>query len=406
MAGSNIGNVGLTLIHYLDDVDQSLNDKSKARKLVKQNTNWTGLHLEWRVHVKRSGALGGIDDGGALPSAANQTYATSKVGRRMTAGAIQLTDAVMATASKSKYVARDVVSSEMEGLMTEILKYENGMFFRNGDGSVATVKTGTTSTTLKVDDGRMLWEGVTYDVYDSSLATNRGTLTISTMANDPDASGFATGTTSATVPSGTTNGDLLVWKNSVNKAPTGLKGLLTDSGTVQNIAASAYPRHTSLIMDASSNRDLTPSLFRQFQAGLYQRSGSDDPSRVLTVLGSAFMMVNVDELFESQVRLTADSKVGGISVPEFQSSFGRFRVMPDPDATYEQLYFVDFSQIYRGVQKKLGWRVEKNGSIFKRSDTAAVHTATCLEIAELYIRERITSGRLTHLTEPTKSSMF
>src|SRR5690349_10785189 len=138
MAGVTIADNGLTLINYLDGVDASLNDKSKARNLVKQNKDWTGQHLEWRVHVQRSGAVGGIDDGGALPVANKQTYATAKVGRRMTAGSIQLTDGVMATASGGRFVARDVVESEMEGLMTEFLVYENGMFFRDGTGTVAT----------------------------------------------------------------------------------------------------------------------------------------------------------------------------------------------------------------------------------------------------------------------------
>lgn len=406
MAGVSIADVGLTLINYLEGVDKSLNDASKARNLVKKDYEWTGANLEWRVHVQRSGAIAGIDDGGALPVANKQTYATAKVGRRMTAGSIQLTDGVMATASKSKYVAKDVIESEMEGLMTEFLKFENGMFLRNGDGVVATVKTGTTGTTLIVDDARMLWDGVTYDVYDSTLATNRGTVTITSTAEAPTSSGFATVTTSATVPSGTTNTDKVVWKGSVNKVISGLDKLITNSGTIQNILATTYPRHTSLIMTASADRDLTPTLFRQMQAGLYEKSGADDPSKVLTVIGSAWQMINVDELFESELRVTPDSKTGGMAMPEFQSSFGRFRVMPDSDAVYGKLFFVDFSQMYRGVQKRLGWRVEKNGSIFKRSDTAAVHTATALEIAELYIRERITSGKLANLTESNKVSMY
>ncbi len=405
MAGVTIADNGLTLINYLDGVDASLNDKSKARNLVKQNKDWTGQHLEWRVHVQRSGAVGGIDDGGALPVANKQTYATAKVGRRMTAGSIQLTDGVMATASQSKFVARDVVESEMEGLMTEFLLYENGMFFRDGTGTVATVQTGTSGTTLIVDDARMLWEGVTYDVYDSTGATFYGQNTVSTIANDPTGSGYATVTLTASIANSTA-GNLIVWKGTLNKAVAGLRKLIVDSGTLQNIAASSYPRHTSLVADASADRDLTPTLFRQVQAGLYEKSGADDPSRVLTCIGSAWQMVNVDELFEADLRVTPDSKTGGLAMPEFQSSFGRFRVMPDKDATYGQLNFVDFSQIYRGVQKKLGWRVEKNGSIFKRSDVAAVHTATALEIAELYIRERTTSARLTNLTESNKISMF
>ena len=62
------------------------------------------------------------------------------------------------------------------------------------------------------------------------------------------------------------------------------------------------------------------------------------------------------------------------------------------------MFFCDFSKIYRAVQKQLGWRRE-GGSIFKRSDVSGVYTATAIEIAELYIKERFTSGKIEDLNE-------
>lgn len=404
MAGVNIDNVGLTFINYLEGVDRSLNDKSKARTLFKtQHKDWTGAQLEWRVHVKRSGAIQAIDDGGALPVANRQQYTAAKVGRKMTSGSLQLTDGVMATASGSKYVAKDVLESEMEGLMTEFLNFENFFLYRNGDGVVATAQSGTSGTTLKVNDARGLWDGVDYDVYDSTLATFRGTITISSVANDPDAStGYGSVTLTASVPTGTIATDKIVWKNSASKVMSGLEKLITDSGTIQNISATSFPRHTSFVFDNSGTaRDLTPSLYRQLQAVLAQRASSD-PNEGLTVIGSADLMVTIDELYESQLRVTPDSDTGGLAMPQFQSSLGKFKVLSEKDAPYGKLWFCDFGQLHRGVQKKLGWRTDKNGAIFKRSDTAAVYTATALEISELYIRERNSSAVITDLTTPNK----
>lgn len=407
MAGVNIDSVGLTYINYLDGVDESLNNLSKARSMFKKNNDWTGAQLEWRVHVRRSGALQAMDDGGALPSASQQTYTAAKVGRKMVAGTIQLTDGVMATASKSKFVAKDVIESEMEGLMNEFLNYENFFMYRNGDGVCGTVQTGTTGTTLLVDDARGLWEGVTYDVYDSTLATNRGTITVSADASAFTTAGFATVTTTSTVPSGTIAGDKIVWKNSVSKVISGLQKLITDSGTLQNISAATYPRHTSFVFGNSGTaRDFSPTLFRQLQAVLFQKAGKSDSTSGLTIIGSAGQMVSMDELYESELRVTPDSDTGGMAMPSFQSSFGKFKVLAEKDAPYGKLWFVDFDQLYRGTQKKLAWRTEKNGSIFKQSQTSLSYSATALEICELYIRERTSSAVITDLTTTNDKTAF
>ena len=88
----------------------------------------------------------------------------------------------------------------------------------------------------------------------------------------------------------------------------------------------------------------------------------------------------------------------------FQSALGRVDIMVDTDAPHNKMFFVDFSKIYRAVQKKLGWRRE-GGQIFKRSDTSGVWTATAMEIAELYIKERHTCGKIEDLNH-TQSTVY
>jgi hypothetical protein len=400
MAGVNIGNVGLTFTRYLDGVSETLNQTSKSRRLVRKDDKWTGSHIEWRVHTARNHALGYVEDGGAFPVPDKQDYQAAKAYRKFVVGSIQLTDGVMATAAKSRNVARDVITSEVQGMMNGILKFENGMFFRNGDGSVATVQTGTATTALKVDDARMLWDGAKFQVYDSGLSTNRGNVTVSKTASAPNAAGDAAVTLSANVPSGTTTGDLIVWDGALNRGITGLAKLVDDTATTfQNINVSNFPRYSSLVLgNSGTNRELTPTLFRQVMAGLMQKSGADKPAEGLTVLTNAWQAINVEELYEGELRLDPSSKVAGLAVASFQSALGRVDMLLDTDAPYNKMYFVDFSQIYRAVQKKLGWRRE-GGSIFKRSDTAGVWTATAMEICELYIKERHTSARLDDLSE-------
>ena len=415
MAGVNIDNVGLTFTRYLDGVVETLNHTSKSRNLVRKDDNWTGSHIEGKVHVANSTALGYVEDGGAFPTADKQDYVAYKATRRFIVGSIQLTDGAMATAAKSANVARDVITSEVQGMMNNILKFENFMFFRDGTGSVGqlTSTAGGSATTLLSDDGRGLWPGGTYQVYDSSgdsfasssdpSGGSRGNVTVTSVASAPS-SGAASVTVAANGLT-TTQYDHLVWNGSLNRAITGLDKLIGDSGTFQEIPTATYPKYTSLVMgNSGTDRDLTPSLFRQMLAGLMQKSGSERPADGLTVLCDSWQAINVEELYEGELRLTPETKVGGLSVAAFQSALGRVDIMVDTDAPHNKMFFVDFSKIYRAVQKKLGWRRE-GGQIFKRSDVSGVWTATAMEIAELYIKERHTCGKIEDLNH-TQSTVY
>ncbi len=405
MAGANISNVGLLFTRYLDGVTETLNHASRARARVKKDDKWTGSHIEWRVHTQRSGAIQYTEDGGSFPVANKQDYTPAKAFRKFLVASIQLTDGVMATGVGSN-VARSVIESEIQGMMRDIKKKENFDFFRDGSGVVATTQTGSSGTTLIVDDSRSLWEGVEFDVYNAALTTKRATsATITKLTSDPTSAGFATVTIDAAV-SGFLAGDKLVWKNSLNRACTGLQKLIDDSAVkFQNVEVGDVPHYTSLVMDGGGDaRELTPSLFRRMLAGIMQKSGNEKPASGLTVLTSAWDAINVEELYEGELRMTADSKTAGFAIASFQSALGKINIEVDTDAPYGQMFFCDFDQVYRATQRKLGWRKQGN-SIFLRSDQSGVHTATAIEIMDYYIKARHTSGRLDDLAV-NQSTMY
>lgn len=412
MAGVNVDNVGLTYVHILDGVTETLNQSSKARNLVTQNYDWRGSHLEHKLHTARSHAVKFLSDGSAFPVADKQDYLSMKIGRKMVGASIQLTDAVMATAASAPQVALDVVASETEGMMKGILKFENFFFFRDGTGAAATVTetTAANATTIYVNDARGLWEGATYQVYNSGTLV--GNVEIATIVSARSAANSAVVTVAANSLTLVANYKLYwdgVFNGTTSIAMTGLEALIDDStppsgSTFQGVTTASYPRWSSLVMDnGGTNRDLDPVLFRQALAGAFQKSGSESPSQGLTCIGSSWQLNNLDELYESELRVTPDSKVGGLAMPSFQSSMGKITMMADADAPYNKIFLADLGQVYRGVQKKLGWRLQ-NGQIFLRSDLAPVWTATAIEICEMYIKGRNSSARIDDLNETIKTS--
>jgi hypothetical protein len=404
MAGVNADNVGLTYLHILDGVTETLNQASRLRSKIRQNYEWRGSHLEHKLHTARNHAIKFMNESSTFPVADKEDYNSMKVGRKVVGGAIQLSDIAMATASKSPEVAMDVVSSATEGLMKGILKFENFFGSRDGTGKVATVMANISTTTLKVDDARAMWDGASYQIYDSTGATLRGTGVVSKVASALDASGYAVVTLEATV-AGVVATDIVYWDGAKNIAYTGLDALVDDAATTfQNINVTNFPRWTSMVLDNGSvKRDLDPALFRQVLAGIFHKTGDELPVNGLDCLGTGWQLANLDELYESALRLSPDSKVGGVSTPSFQSSLGKVTMSADSDAPYGKIFLTDYSQIFRGVQKKLGWRVQ-NGQIFLRSDQSPVWTATAIEISELYIKGRNSSGKIEDLNETVKTA--
>jgi hypothetical protein len=241
-----------------------------------------------------------------------------------------------------------------------------------------------------------LWDGVTYDVY-SSGGTFRGTILVNSVAQATDNTTFyATATLNAAL-SGLVATDLIVWKDSYNICPRGLAALITDTGTLQNISAATYPRHTSFVK--AINGDLSTQNMRRFQAALYAKSGNRKTDGLACISSPGIMSV-FDELFEGEVRYTADSKVGGAAFGAFQSSFGQVKVIPHKHSTFGVLYFADTKQIYRGNNQKLTWRKQGQTNALVASQTSLKSVGTLLEIYEFYIRQRISSGKMTGLTDP------
>lgn len=400
MPGVSIDDVGTTFTRYLPGVIETLNHTSKFRKLIKREDRWNGSHNEWRVHSSRNKGIGYVEDGGAFPVAGKQTYQTAKSYRKFLVGSVQVTDGVLATAD-GENAAIKVTTSELEGLTKNLMKFENYMMYKDGTGAVTTFVDATLASSasdVPVYDARGLWDGVIYENRDSlAIATLNGYSTVSNVEQATNSSYQALVNFSATL-AGTAAGDYLVWPGSVNRAVTGLDKLINDSAvTFQNIAVGTYPRYSSFVLDNSgTKRDLTPTMFRQLLAGILHKSGNEKPGDGLTVLTSAWQMLNVEELYEGNLRLTPTDTVGGFVVSSFQSTLGKINIVVDTDAPYNTIFACDLNEIVRSVQRELDWR-RQGGSIFLRSDAAGVWTATAMEVGEMYIKNRCTSGRIDDL---------
>jgi len=402
--GVNSTNSGLAFTNYMKDISETLNNQSKGRLLCKKSKPWTGSHLEWRVHTSRNGGIGPIDDGGQFQIPSKEGFVTAKAYRRALSGKVQITDMAMAAIKDDKNAAKGVVAATLEGCMDSMLKLENGLFFRDGTGTIAHVVADYATTTLEVDDSRMIWESAQYDLYTTGDVFRSTLPAVTSIASAPDAvaTDDAVVTLSANADANMVIGDHIKWKGATSSnSVTGLKALIDDTAaTFQNVAVGTYPKYSALVLaNGGTARELTPALFRSALAGLKQKCGNESPSDGITCLASNWDAISFEEMYEGDLRLAPSDKVMGLAVTTFQSALGKVRLVTDCDMLMGTIFLADFSQIYRGVQLPLDWRRDgKSGPIFKRNDESAVVTATMLEIYDHYIMDRNTSARIDDLS--------
>lgn len=407
MAGVSISDFGASFIDYLPGVTETLNNTVTLRKHANKDYQWEGQNISFFVHLARNHAVGNIEDGGAFPVADKQDYAEAKAYRRFLAGSVQITDGALANAATSKRAAIDVVTSELKGMLEGMAKYEEFMGYRDGTGVVGLLGTDVTGTTWGATDARLLWDGQTYEIRDASdITTLHGTVTVSRVSRALDANSQFAVTSSAALPAAAAAGDYIVWPGSVNRAISGLDLLVDDAtGTFQNINVTNNPRYTSPVLDNGGvNRPLTPTLFRRMMAMIKQEAGGQEALKGLTVITNNWQGIEVEELYEPVLQITPDTKTVGVNAPRFHSAYGTITVEMSHDCPFNTMFFVDFGEVYRAVQKELDWRRDKAGGIFQRSDQSAVWRATALEICEYFIKQRNRCGKIEDLSETVSTA--
>jgi len=408
--GVGITDFGASFIKYLPGVTMTLNMTSPARQIPLGKVKWEGDRLLKKVHVQLNTAITSVSDGGSIPVAGKQTYVDSEAYRKFCVAAAQVTDGILRNAATTENAAITVTKSELETLLKSVRMYENFMFTRDGTAVVATLGATTSGATITVSDGRGFWDNQTYELRDATTPTTiYDSFTVSKTARALT-NGEATLTLASTLASsGQSTGSYISWKAgddaAYGKVWTGLGKLIDDaSGTFQSVSTTTYPRYTSPVLDnGGTKRPLTPTLFRQMLAMIKQESGQD-ANRDITVLTSVWDGINVEELYEGDVRITPETKTVGLVMPTFQTALGKVSIMTDPHAPYGTMFFIDRNEISRAVQADLDWRRSDGGGIFERSNNFLGYYANAVEISELFIDQRNRCGKIKDLKVTAKTA--
>jgi hypothetical protein len=198
--------------------------------------------------------------------------------------------------------------------------------------------------------------GETYDIYDSTFATYRGTVTVTALTN-------TTATVNA-VPANTANTDVMVLSGSLYKAPRGLSYLINnDTGTFQLLSRATYPQLKSPVTDLAGSA-ISVADFIKIKNLLIARAGVGK-AKTVTAIMSLAQDDALRRLGMNYKRWDGDAKTFDGSFDKFQS--GDTVAFIDPDCDEDRIYLVCKGEIKKYTERPFGIYNMDGNSIRMRS---------------------------------------
>lgn len=413
--GVTLGNFDLGQLDYENLVTHVLSHGARIWKDFPQ-VNWQGDQKDWAVHVRRNVSGQWTEDAGSIAPAGKQTFARARAGRRFATFKVQLSQGALAAYKTDARAILGARQSEFEGLARDALDFYNRWAFRDGTGVVAVIRsTGSDPNDIQLNEAKLVWPGAYYEVYDTTLATNRGRVQVS---NVEQATTLVSGeyrvlmNAAAALPSGSTAGDKLVWlgqdgaTSSLNRVISGLDALVDDaSGTFQNVSTSTYPEYTSIVdSNSGTYRSITPGIFRKNLAALGQNAGNNGQDKTYNIYCDKWLLKEFEEMYEGSYRLApADGSMGYKGI-RFTSGLGDVKIEVDTDCLRHTMFMVDPNEIEHIIQHPLSFIKDGDGTILKESRDNLTAEAAMFCISQLRIKNRQSAAKIEDLSDSASTS--
>lgn len=362
---------------YIGPIRDQLNNATVIMsKIARDETslNVTGKSFTVPLHTGRNAAAGiGVSDGGALPTAGQQSYDTAVIPNAYTYGRIQVTGPTIRAARDNAGAFVTAVESEIKGVTKDMKRAMNRQL--HGDGTDAlgywTGADDISGTTIDDNQGNAFVHlpssgTSTLDLIDASdHSTVLGNDIVVTLGAKGATSYAATWT--GTV-SGSADGDYLVPANTLGKQLMGLAGIVSDAnppllaGGLHGLpVASKGFWKAQMFTNSGTKRDLTLPLMQEPLSGIAVNSDFDESDVKFLLSNYNFRDKYVSLLIADKRFVNTMTLDGGFKAVEFNG----IPLVPDPQAKRSGCFYVvpDSLRIFR--TSDFDW-MDKDGAVLAR----------------------------------------
>jgi hypothetical protein len=385
---------------YTGKIVRQLNDEIVTLKRITRSnsgisSDTPGKYVTFPIHTRRNAGIGSRNEMDPLPVPGQQNYAAARVGLKHAYGGFQITGQAIDQADADPKAFARSLDEEITRLKDDLKKDMNRQVYGDGTGAIGVVSAVVTSTVIPVTDARLFQVGEVVDLVtlpSTVVQTARtiNTVTLTAGANSVTISGAAVTTVV---------GQIFVRTASLSKEITGLAAIVSNTGTLYNIAPGTEPEWTSEVdSNSGTPRALSEGLMIKMADRIRVRGGKT--TVIFQGLGVRRAYFNL----LSQLRSIVNDQTfdGGFKGLTFTTDQGEIPVVADVDAPLGTQYFVNEDALTFYRDEDWNW-LDRAGSMFQQvRDTNGVYDAWYAQIVErheLGTNRRNTHGKIVDLIE-------
>ena len=390
MAGSTLSTFDAILkTQYLGAIREQLNNTCALySRLEKNEDSVVGKNFTIPLHYGRNEGVGARGEGGALPTAGNQSYKECIVPMKYQYGRIQITGPTIKAARSNEGAFLRAVDSEMRGLEKDMKSSMNRQAFGDGSGVLATCASAST-VNITVDSTAKLRVGMPIDI----LVTTTGATTAGVVATSVSSITSTTVFVVATAPAtpASIDGTYSVYvAGSRNKEMMGLGGIVSATSTLQGLDVATYPWWVAAVQaNGGTKRAISDSIIQTAIDALGSNSNGTCTAMYMPkgVRRAYVALLKADH----QIVNSLDLKGGFKAISYVGGDQGEIPIIADKDAPANKIFCVDENelQVYRLAD--FDW-MQEDGAILSRVSGVDAYEAC------LYVYQELgTSMRNAHV---------
>lgn len=360
-----------------------------------ESANWVGKGVEYPVTVGRSEGAGWASEGGNLPTAGREKYATMRIPMRYQYARAAWTAQVIKASQSSRGAFASAMEREMDGVIKTLTVDRGRAIFGDGRGILALVNGTATSATQTLDSpggvagaingSRFIRPGMIVGCINPSTGAVRSTTVATVLSRAStgltltlDAS--KTWTDNDYVVRFTTTGSTDVADTSFNKEFMGLLGHDDDGtyvSTYHNVNRTTYPIAQSAVIGSSTSPAGAMSAdLLQRGIDLADELGDGEISDLImhhSVRRAYIAMTEQDRRYMGGDLSKPDA--GTVAAKRGKLAFGGIPILEDKYAPYGIVFGVDRSGFKRYTMVKGEW-ADDDGAVLSRVGTGSSATDT------------------------------
>jgi hypothetical protein len=408
-----------------DDYKEYLDNLNEANFILSQvetrKDTVQGRIARHAVHLGRSSGVGARAEGGTLPTAANQSYATVPVPVRYVYGRIQLSGPTIKQAVTDRGAFIDALDAEMEGIKKDAMKDVNRQLWGTSNGVIAQCGTTSAATTvvLASTTGSTALRQLFFDggmVVDIGTVASPTTIASARTITSVDETNKTIAISGAAV---TTTSSHYVFRSGAGGASsntgqpgdgqvelTGLQTIVDDTAVLHTIDPSSQPKWKAYVnSNSGTNRSITETLITGSIMKTLTNSGKK-PSLLVSAEGVNLAISNL--LLSLKRNMEQTSLKGGYAGIQFYSPSVSGKGDEAPTALYadfdcpnNRLYGINpdvltYHQVGDGFQF-----MDLDGAVMNRKPDVDAYEATLYAYGELACKQRNAHFVIKDITEVT-----